>query len=373
MKLKIVLTLVFVTGLLSAQYHSEYNYYYYWKSASNKSWKRYQSKDKDLPYTQKKETTTNSKGDSTIITSFFNEAGALLKLERVKDGKLKHAYEAIYNEDGTVSRETIMKKGKKPLEELNYYDENGKVIYSVNLVNGVKAKYKETYEYNNLGYLTSMTRYKKGTEEQFSHRWEYNSDSALIASKYIRKDKLCREWKYEYYGKRDKSKSVLYNGKGKLLMTWTYDCKPEGEEVKPKEKEKLICKLRTAEDGYLVDVTETFNEKGKTVKTIYKYNAQDTSLVYMCYYYDGMKGSEVWYGKGWNNPLKRIYYQKGKEYSKWIYTRENGLLLKEEYYRKDKLISKKINRYQDELMVSSEHYNKKGELSYKSEFTYVMK
>ncbi len=120
--------------------------------------------------------------------------------------------------------------------------------------------------------------------------------------------------------------STLYNGKGKVLKIWSYQCNQEGEKLEKKENVTQICRWNKIDEKYLVKTWRSFDEKGKIKKDVYKYNANDSSivehrmfnendsLIYICSY-----------NSSWSLPLTVTSYdKKGKKSYEQISTYNNN-------------------------------------------------
>jgi hypothetical protein len=191
------------------------------------------------------------------------------------------------------------------------------------------------------------------------------------SEQYKKKNKLYRVWEYEYFSACDKSKSVLKNGKGKVLSTWNYDCKDEGEKVIPKKNEFKVCKYEETSKEYLIKVSEKTNEKGDVYRTIQKFTLADT-LIIESKRLDahGRLMQLTTYDKDFRKPLVYKNFRKGKLRYMYEYTYENGNVVFQKNYFKDSLRSTFKYQYENNKMVEQTQTNKNEKLVKKVTLSY---
>jgi len=341
--MKQLLIAVFIMLAYVGMSQSEYNNQYHYKTYDRFSISKKTLKNKGI----NKITTQNYKGEKLVGKSIknFDKNGNLLEVKyQDKKGVTKSSKKYTYNDSNIVTSIKNYKKGKL---KKSYY-----------------------YEFDNNHLLA--TYYQKGDKEKrITNDWKYNSDKCMVETHHYKKNgKIKFTWKYDYYDKCKLSKSVLYNSKNKVVQTWTYECKNEGEILKKKKKEIQICKWDTITNDYLVKVTQYFNEKGKIRKTVSKYTTD--SLIIERRFYD--QGDHLFYhvtyDKKQSRPLKQITYShKGKELFAWNYKYENGKQVYYNYSKKGKIKSEYKNKYDGDLLImTSIYYQGKLIMNYKMDF-----
>ncbi len=314
---------------------SEMNYYYDWYmlDALYVPIQYYPSKDvKEIRFTQIK-----SEKEKKYVKK-YNKDGHVSYYARIdEDGKEIPVYDFEFNDFGQVISSKAFKKGK------------------------LKHTITETYEANGGG-RTSLEKVDSKGRLKLRNTWEYKSTDCLSSSvRYKGNGKAHRKWIYSYYEGCDKEKTELYNGEGKLLKTWSYACKEEGEILTKKKDTVQTCKWEESDGEYLLKIYQTLDEKGKVRKHIAKYTLTDTLIVERKTY-DGDDNLlyESKYDKAYNKLTKYIFYRKGIKRSENNYTYDGNLLVVQEQYFKGKLRSKSTYQYQDSLLVKMKQLGKNG-------------
>lgn len=346
-KLLLALSLVSVSGLVAQK--SEYNFYADWHGSMSYDW--------EIQY-------NNEQG----IEKF-----AQVTIERIDEkGKVSKQIRKHTEDGNLLSSVRFAKDGQEiKYQTTNEFDAKGNLL---NSRHEKKGDILRTYEftYNDDNKKTSMVKKKKGTKQEFKHTWEYKGEGdCLSQSEYFKKDRLHRVWKYEYYYADEKSKSQIFNGKGKLLKTWSYDCKPEGEELKVEKNENLVCQLKETEDGLMTRVRETFDSKGNTYKYISKFRVTDTDtiLVSTQSFRGGKLRSESEFLEGYKFSVKNVQYKKnGKEYYRGLCTVKDGKVVGRESYWKGKFYESSEFIYKNDVISEIKRFNKKKELSSHSKY-----
>lgn len=288
-----------------------------------------------------------------------------------KNGK-QEKFQKKYNADGKLLEfSTYDKDGKKVPIVAYGYDDNNWMTSSKSYKHGVL---KKSISKTRLEKNKPLNIVKKNAKDQiiYEKKWEYNSDKCVTKStQYKKGNKLYRVWEYEYFSACEKSKSVLKNGKGKVLSTWSYDCKDEGEKVIPKKNEFKVCKYEESSKEYLVKVTEKTNEKGEVYRTITKFTLADTLMLESkSLDAEGRLVQLTTYDKDFRKPLVYKNYRKGKLRYTHEYTYENGNVISQKSYFKENLRSTYKYQYEDNKMVEQTKRNKNEKLVKKITLSY---
>jgi hypothetical protein len=188
----------------------------------------------------------------TIFISYYDTSGNMIRCEkRNKKNKLIFTYECQYNKAGKI---------------INYNFKHGHQ----------KARYSETYQFDSLNQVISKKLFnRKGP--YLSYVCKYDSNRIRQMQVYKKKC-LYQNWVYSYYPDGKNEETRRYNGRGKLKHTWTFACRPEGQNMKKLKDSSMIC-IKDSHDlqGNRVKVYMQTNEKGKATRNIYIYNP-DTVL-----------------------------------------------------------------------------------------------
>ena len=283
----------------------------------------------------------------------YNDKGKLKAYYEVKDDK-KQALFLL--ERDTIKRTELIKsfhhkKGHQTTELYSEYGERGE-------------------------FTLRIMKNKKGKVDD-KRTWTYNDNGNILSSKYFKNgsDKVIYEWNYEWYDKNQKSKSILKNGKGKILQIWTYDCKQEGEQLEKKRDVKQVCKWDEVDEKYLTEVSETFDERGRTTRYVSKFNISDTSIAQTIQYdhKNRVKRLSEFHGD-YDKPTLYIVYHKGKEKYKNIYTyNEQGQEIEYVSYWKGKMTRKSVSTYdENNMLVNMKKYSKKDQLERDVNLKYVL-
>lgn len=345
--MKTILTLVLMAVIsISSNAQSEFNYSF--------DYSFFMIDYTPIQYTPKKDvnaiefTVTDRKGKQVKFKKEFIEGNKIVKFQEIKNGQTKREVENKYSSSGHLEEMKVKKK-----EEL---------------------KYTISYKRNNDEKPTEQKMVLPNGNVKFTNVWIYNGDGCLQEySRFKKNQKLYKKNTYEYFSPCEKSKMHLYNGKGKLKKTWTFDCKKEGEELVVKKDVKQVCKWEEADDKYLIKVYQTFDEKGRIYKNVSKYTMEDTLIVESkSYNKNGVMTHMATYDKSYKRPIIRNYYNsKGK--LKWGNKFEyiDGQVVSYERSRNGKLLNTSTYEYNtDQLLTKFIAHNKKGELSRTIELQY---
>lgn len=278
---------------------------------------------------------TNRKGNKTEYYKEFNENGQLLKYYKKDAKKSTVAIAEFEYEDANGKTATYYKKGKMKYR-IDQNWENGRLI--------------ENKQTNEKGVVLKKTT------------WQYNSDGCLVSTARFKKhDVLKNKWEYEYYDKCDRSRSKIYNGKGKLISVWTYDCNQEGEKLTTKADTVQVCQWSEISADYIVKVQQTFDEKGKIVKHVSKYSASDTTILESATYdqNENLLYRSV-YDKNNHKILKMEHFKKGEKSASFEYTYENNMLASYGYIHKNKLRWRCEYDFSGDKLTEQRTYGKKN-------------
>ncbi len=340
-----------------------------------------------------------------FFAAFF--ANSQNSFNMIYDWDLQFINEQPLSDDmkGVVSEVRVKKtysKDKRNKSIQKHYDDNGLVtVYEVNDRDGA-MKWKNEVQYNAKGNVSLYKSYSpkglrvekintyddqlrltetlsKGKKGQITQRntWTYGSGKCPLSSNRYKKggQKINRSWAFSFYKDCDPSKTVLSNGKGKVLKTWTYDCKKEGEQLVKKKDETQVCKYDESDGKYLTRVYQNFDEKGRIQKTVQKYTIEDT-LIVESISYDGADKLKwkITYDKSFDRQISFVTYnKKGEE----TFRRESLYIDKKiqstASLNKGKKSSETFYSYNDKNWLTKiENFDKKDRKTSSSEFEYVL-
>jgi YD repeat-containing protein len=229
-----------------------------------------------------------SQSDLWSVTkwTFWNEAGVdnqakniLREKEDLKNNNVKSRQKNHYSHGKKITTsQKFDDKGQIRLIEREYktkkstikyeYDQSGNLI-NILSTNSKNETWKTKYLYDSENHLVEReTINNKGEYSGFKSA--YNLEGKISFQKIYNKDKdnPIKSLEYSYYEEGDK-KATVYKEKGKTKHEWNYDCKPEGEliNVKNKDKSTICIKEEINTDGNRVVWNQEFNEKGELTKT----------------------------------------------------------------------------------------------------------
>lgn len=253
------------------------------------------------------------------------------------DSKAEYAKRSDYSYDGDgyLVKRVTYKKGKEHRRYENTYDEKHNLTVMQSFKNG-KSRYQTSYTFTDDGkrksseFRTKNGKLSSRTESDFMENGKVKEYRAY----YGKNKKLYYRYVYEYDEENEKRKEHRYNGKGKLLSTVTYDCKPQGELQK---KDKNVCeKISLNEEGLKIKTTEFLNGKGKMNRRVVMYDKKDRPVEARSYNYKGdlMSHWRSAFGDGMLQTERWVYKRKTDELTAhYKYTRrDSGLMEKTEKY-----------------------------------------
>lgn len=343
---KIIYSFLFLYSLSAAAQDQEYNF--------NFDMSLFTLRDIELPIGMEsavKAVKMTTKREKSVYSSEskLDEKGRVI--ERTSQGKHSSQIKAAYTENGSTKFYSVTRDNKLQHEKTNTFDSENRLIESV-------------------------MKNKKGQISQ-KNTWTFAVGKCPISSqRFVKKGKkLTRTWEYSYYSACDKSKTVLKNAKGKVLKTWTYDCKKEGEQLIKKKDETQICRWDESDGKFLTKVEQGFDEKGRIRKTVSKYNLIDTTIVEHTRYdkNDRLLSKSTYLGSYKKQTSYESFNKKGKRQFGQFFEYKGETKVKEVYYTKQK-ISRTTNYEINEkgLITRKESLDKKGKITSTSTYEYEL-
>lgn len=284
-----------------------------------------------------------------------------LQVTYAKNGKVKK-YRSVYDQFGNLTLHGEYKDNDFQVMNENKFNEKGKVLQTKRFKKG-KIKREVTFAWNEKDKITHLKHIKNGDKLVTIGKWTYKDEDCLVSSVRYKDDSetIDREWRYEYYDDCQKKRSVLLNGKGKVKKEWTYDCKEEGEVMEKKKDVTQVCKWEESSGEYLTKVIQSFDDKGRTFKSVSKYRIADTALVsYKRYNHKEELTYEASYDFDPKRPLKTLIYKKGEVFRTYEYKYIGDQLVAYNSYRKGKNTSKLTYTYNDQKQLASFSTYRKG-------------
>ncbi len=279
----------------------------------------------------------------------FNQEGKLLEYKEEKGGKEKRAVSVLYDDYG-YPREVEYKKNGSPKKKTQFKRlENGKPLSQV--------------KYNGKGDI------------KISDEWIYAGDCLKERYRYRGDDKkLDFKYVYEHRNECEPSKTTLYNGKGKVKKVWTFDCKQEGEILEKKKNTTQVCKWEESEDGILIKVYQTFDDKGRVVKNVSKFTSEDTLILEILRYYkEDQLSYKATYDRDYKKPLTQTSYKKnGQVRYTWNMTYDGDRITSRSFGTSKKEISRAEYIYNDkELLAEYKSIGRNGNLRWQVNLEYT--
>ncbi|MFA7274604.1 MAG: hypothetical protein WC044_12095 [Crocinitomicaceae bacterium] len=343
---KIIYSFVFMFSLSAAAQDQEYNY--------NFDMSMFTLRDIEVPkdlegIVKSVKVNTKKKKSAYSSESKFDEKGRVI--ERTYQGKHPSQTKAAYNENGSTKFYSYTRDNKLQHEKINTFDKENRLIESI-------------------------MKDKKGQISQ-KNTWTFAEGNCPVSSQRFVKngEKLKRSWEYSYYSACDKSKTVLKNAKGKVIKTWSYDCKKEGEQLIKKKDETQVCRWDESDGKFLTKVEQGFDEKGRIRKTVSKYNLLDTTIVEYARYdkNDRLLSKSTYLGSYKKQTSYESFNKKGKRKFGQFFEYKGETKVKEVYYTNQR-ISRTTNYEINEkgLITRKESLDKKGKITSTSIYEYVM-
>ncbi|MBU0489793.1 MAG: hypothetical protein KKA07_11280 [Bacteroidetes bacterium] len=201
-----------------------------------------------------------------------------------KNGE-KHLNSVIKtNQKGKVTEHTMFRKSGKPSKSfMAIYNSEGNRITEI-IHNDAKGEQKgrQIFEFGTNNKCSKSVSYKKSNDKEIARQeYKYNND-LLIEQLVFKKGKLSKRMEYRYFDDGSKKETIHYNKKGKIKHSWVYQCKPEGEAVKPHKDTTEICKWSDQTGEGFMKAQRTINEKGKVITYYYYYTMDSVLVSYKC-------------------------------------------------------------------------------------------
>lgn len=244
----------------------------------------------------------------------------------IKKNKVKKHVKYYNSKRKVVSCFIINEKNDTLLLGIQDYTAEGKIKSGQKFKKNVMIVSSIT-DYDDKGRMTKWVKTKGNRKIVACNTWKWNEKGFMTESVSYRRDttKIKHKWVYDYTDDK-RSMSTLYNGKGKVVKIWSYQCNQEGEKLEKKENVTQICKWNKTDDKYLIKTWRSFDEKGKIKKDVYKYNSTDSSIVEHRIYNE--KDTLVFlatYDNSWEKPLTVASYdKKGKKSYEQTTTYQNN-------------------------------------------------
>lgn len=348
--MRILLTLLFLFFLLHATSQNSANFYF----DMDTRLLNYIPLSEDMKGVVKevriKQTFSKEKNNSSIQKQYDENGLVTFYESNDRNGQLKVKSEANYNSKGNlVQFKSYSTKGIQK-ERLNTYDSELRLIETVLKNKNGKITYRSTWSYGEGNCATQSSSFKAGGK------------------------KVKRIWNFEYYKECDRKKTTLSNAKGKVLNTWTYDCKEEGQQLTKKKDENQVCKWEESDGKYLTRVYQNFDEKGRIRKTVQKFNLSDTSIVESTLYNSRDQMIYKWtYDGSFDRQTSYTAYKNGKIEYQRLTEYVDGRIQSDKGSRKGKKIYEVLYTYNEKnWLVKIENLDKKGKLYKTEEYEYVL-
>ena len=270
-----------------------------------------------------------------------------------KSNKKTEKHIKTYNEKGQLLS-YYTQKGNEEKVPLSISEYDGLKIIKASLFKKGKLYKTKECKWSQKGNITEEI-YKNKKQKEIVHKtWQYNQNNSISSSILYKPGTLDTnyKWVYEYYPNNRISRATLYNHKGKVEKTWSYECNEEGVKLEKREKETQVCRWEKSMDSLLVRASQEFDEKGKIVKHVSKYTLKDTLLVETSIYdTDNNLTHKATYDKTYLRPTRSTMYKKGKITYDYSYKYENKLKVYESLSWKGKQRFKKEFKYNNEGLL----------------------
>jgi len=178
----------------------------------------------------------------SVSKQFFDQEGRLTKTKKTYKSHVSYR-EYSYDSNGNISeRKYTNPKGKTKTSNYIYNEKNALIS-------------KNTINYNG--------KYR-------GEKLTYNANGEILTHNIYEKDETTptKTLEHTYYENGEKEHTI-YKVNGKIKYEWRYDCKPEGEllNIKNKDKSTICIKEEYDKNGNKTVWKREFNQKGNLVKT----------------------------------------------------------------------------------------------------------
>lgn len=275
------------------------------------------------------------------------------KLLIVDQPKKEIRYEYELNEEGNPVVIRKYEKGKLVQTTKSAYEG---MLLSYNEVVDEKGRVVAKLESSFENERPTMLRIDKKGKITSVKIWTYNEHQQVLSAKEFKKGKVKphRVWTHTYWDEKQRKETVLSNGKGKVLHTWSYDCKEEGEVDVPKNQTE-VCKDTKVEDNVLIKTFHYTDKKGDVTKAVQYYSLPDSTLIAAKRYNaeDELISESLREG---NADILNVYrkFKKGKLKYESIRTyNEDGLIVSSKNTTKGKVYEISYARTPNELTIQT--------------------
>ena len=294
----------------------------------------------------------------------------------IKKGIKRNSSKVILNDSLQIKETfTFNKKGNLKRNCKYEYGIRNKIIHTLKTNKNNQKTYEFTWNNDTINSVEEEVNFRNGKIKNRNIS-KYNRKN-IMEQVHNRRggEKIKKRWFYEYYDNGSKKKSTVYNSKGKVRHTWSYDCKPEGELVAKHKNTTMICKNDLYdENGYRVETIRSFDDKGRMKKSINKFNIKNImvesniydykdSLTYRYFFNELNKTYEHSYY--YKNPFgdKLISYSKMDKYWNtieyiWIKNGKKKTNKKSEVNNGGKIITETITHYKKSGDIKKIYFNK---------------
>jgi hypothetical protein len=221
-----------------------------------------------------------------------------------------------YDNKGQLSEHKVYKKnGSLRSRSVYQWNSDGKIIDNAYYKGNGKLLWRYVTQYDTNGNVTEQRSYwKNGEEIQWHSIATYDEIQNMTEMKWLEKNdtKLTRVYTYTYYPDGSKKQTIEYNGKGKVLHTWNFDCNPTGalETTAYKDSSKICIKYETDKDGNKIKVKEQNVKQGSIVRLVAKYDKNNNEIFSAGYDKHGkMKTHRESVFDSNNNQVEKIIYK----------------------------------------------------------------
>lgn len=297
---------------------------------------------------------TASFAQSTLIYSYPEfevyriKSGNGIQKMTVKSSKKKSGYEEVfYTPQGRVDQWFTYSNNDKCVKRTAFtYNDSG---YQTSRTEYKKGKFlrRQVYVYNDFVYAGQTFYYKDSVTAKSQTRITHNEHKKINTSSTTnRKGKETSRTEYTYYENGSRKEVVTYKN-GKLKNKWTYDCDPTGAVEK---KETQICKNRIYESDSSFTETDIYFNKGKETKRVTRADKNGLVKELASYNKKGEPTSTIIYEYNSQNKLVKMTYKWGKDLKKCYVN---------EYTYNDK-----------NLLVQHNRLNSKGKITKNTAYAY---
>ncbi len=300
-------------------------------------------------------TNTNTKSKIEIQNKYFDNAGRILKHEKIdKHGNLKSKFTFEYCND-TISNP----------EKIVIYSTSGKPIKTVIYKRDLREK---------------MTEYTTLNDDNIiieKNLWFYDLDGKVTKSeKYSKRgEKLKKVWLYSYNSDGKLTEAKLCDGKNKTLHLWEYNCNEEGVKFEKEKDLTQVCNWTKVDDSYFITVYQTFDDKGKIRKYVSKFSSADSVIVESTTFDENdVLLNRFVYDGNYKKNLSSEYFKKGILSYKSVNTYNGDLIKSVEVFTKKGFVGKTEYLYNDKnLLTQINKYDKDNVISNKLVLEYVLR